>query len=155
MGCEDFFNWHSGCLERKEGNHLPVDCVVVYENWLSPDGSNLTKAFDQNQYARGLLVVQACVVAHDNVVEQYVDVGDLVRVKRCDEGVRIGDEIALHGDHLQNLSDLNYLSFAQEKIHCPVVFVWLCQRPCEGPDCELVRLLDEVWLLCDITRPLL
>ena len=62
--------------------HLPVDGVAVDKNRVSILVGSLVKAFQQNEHARCLQVLQARIEAHNNVVKQDVDVGHLMRVER-------------------------------------------------------------------------
>ena len=46
-------------------------------------------------------------MAHDNVVEQNVDVGNLMRLERCNQCVGVRDLIALRRNELQDEADLD------------------------------------------------
>ena len=58
-------------------------------------------------------------MAHHNVVEQDVDVGNFVRVEWCDQGVGVRDLIALRRNELQDEANLNNLGLVQaQTTHC-------------------------------------
>ena len=85
----------------RNGN-LPVDSVAVNDDWEAFLSSGLAEALHENEDYRGLCVVQTSVMANHNVVEQDVDVGDLSRVERRHDGVRVGDLVALGRDQLED-----------------------------------------------------
>ena len=88
---------------------LPVNSEAIYENWLSILCGGQAEAFDQNQDARGLAVVKACIVTHDCEVKQDVDIGNLMGVERCHIDVRVRDQVTLLCHHLEEKSRSNKL----------------------------------------------
>lgn len=83
---------------QSKWDYLPVNGEAVDEDWMAFLGRSLAEALEQDEDTRRLLVVETRVVAHDDVVQQNVDVGHLVRMKRGHQGVRVGDEIPLCRD---------------------------------------------------------
>ena len=74
--------------------HLPVDCEAVDDYGHALLSRHLTQALEQDQNCGGLGVVQTSVVAHDNIIHQYIDVGDLVRVEWSQVGVCEGNLVS-------------------------------------------------------------
>ena len=72
----------------------------------------LAEALQQDKDTGCLGIVEARVVTNYNVIKKDVDVGYFVGVERCDDHVRILDQIAFGRDELQDEADLDDL--------CPV-----------------------------------
>lgn len=87
-----------------------MDREAVDEDGMSFLRGSLAEAFEEHKDARGLRVMQPGVVAAHDIVQEYVDVGRLVRVEGSDEGIRVRDKISLRRDQLENEADLNDLS---------------------------------------------
>ena len=92
---------------------LPVDCEAINENRVSLLCGRLAEALEEDEDAGRLRVVQPGVVAADDVVEQDVDVGRLVRVERCDDLVRVRDDVTLGCHQLEDEADLNDLGLVE------------------------------------------
>ena len=92
---------------REENVDLPVNGEAVDEDWMALLCGGLTETFEEDQDAWSLLIVQARIVAHDDIVQQNVDVRHFMGVERRDQGVRIGDQIALGSYQLQDEADLD------------------------------------------------
>ena len=97
--------------------YLPVDRKAVDEDWVAFLGSGLAQALEENKDAWSLRVVQPRVVAAHDIIQEYVDVGHLVRMERSDQLVRIRDQITLRSDQLEDEADLDYLCFFERLGH--------------------------------------
>lgn len=64
-----------------------MDREAVNEDGMSLLRGGLTEAFEEHEDARCLRVMQPSVVAAHHIVQEYIDVGRLMRVERGDERV--------------------------------------------------------------------
>ena len=88
---------------------LPMNGKTVYVDWESILGRPLAEAFEQDEDGWCLFFIKSGIVAHDDVVQDDVDVWNFMTVEWCDEGISRCIEVPL-GDHqLNDIADLNRL----------------------------------------------
>ena len=94
---------------KSQGNqiYLPVDSEAIYENWMSFLGCGETDSFEQYEDDWRLLIMKTGIVATNNVIQKNVNVGDFVRMERCDQRIRVLDKVALCCYELQDETDLD------------------------------------------------
>ena len=66
-------------------HNLPVYCVAVNADGESALVARIAQALNQDEHGWGLGIVEACIVAHHDIVVLDVDVGHFVRVEGRDE----------------------------------------------------------------------
>ena len=66
-----------------------MDSEAVDDNRKTFRSSSLAEALHQNENGRCLGIEKPRIVTQHDIVQHDVDVGYLVRVKRCDYGVRL------------------------------------------------------------------
>lgn len=88
---------------------LPMNRKAVYKYRMSFERGSLAQTLNEQKNARGLWVIKAGVLAHHHKVEQDVDAGDFMRVKRGNNSVWAGYFVTLLCDHLQKMSHFNDL----------------------------------------------
>jgi len=64
--------------EREENGDLPMNSEAVDEYWMALLSGGLAETFEKDKDAWSLLVVQACIIAHNDIVQQNVDVRHLM-----------------------------------------------------------------------------
>lgn len=70
---------------HKDGRqNQPVNGEAVDEDWMALLCGGLTETFEEDKDAWSLLIVQARIVAHDDIVQQNVDVRHFMGVERRD-----------------------------------------------------------------------
>ena len=100
-----------GCMRGGKSQrfclYLPVNSETVYENWVSFLCCRETDSFEQNEDDQCLLIMKTGIVATNNVIQKNVNVGDFVRMERCDQRIRVLDKVALCCYELQDETDLD------------------------------------------------
>lgn len=77
-----------------------MDCEAVDDDRKTLRSRCLAEALHQNDDGRCLRVEKTRVVAEHDIVEHDIDVGDFVRVKRCNYSVRLRHRVASRDDKL-------------------------------------------------------
>ena len=90
-------------------------------------GGPLAEAFQQDEDSWSLFFIKAGIVAHDDVVEDDVDVWNFMAVEGCDEGISRCVEVALGHHELDDIADLNRLFLVCSKlvVLLGLGFLWL------------------------------
>ena len=64
-----------------------MDGETIHMDRKSILGGPLAEAFQQDKDSRCLFFIKAGIVAHDDIVENDVDVWNFMAVEGCDEGI--------------------------------------------------------------------
>ena len=100
---------------------------TVYVDWESILGRPLAEAFEQDEDGWCLFFIKSGIVAHDDVVQDDVDVWNFMAVEWCYEGVSRCIEVPL-GDHqLNDIADLNrlFLVWSELVVQLALRILWL------------------------------
>jgi len=96
-----------------------MDSVAVDYNVEASVCSRLAHPLQENKYTWRLLVLQARVKAHHDIVQQHIDAGDLLRVKGC--LVALASRryvVALLREELEDEAYLQNLGTVEQQLIC-------------------------------------
>jgi len=96
-------------LRLAERGYLPMDSKAVDEDGQTLLRGHLAKTFEQDENKRGLLIVDAGIVAHDDEIDEDIDVGDFVRVEWRHMRVCRRDHVSTLSNQLQDAANLEDL----------------------------------------------
>ena len=106
---------------------LPMNGETIHMDRKSILGGPLAEAFKQDEDGWCLFFIKSGIVAHDNVVEDYVDIWNFMTMEWCNEGISGCIQVAL-GDHeLDDITDLNrlFLKVLELVLLRGLGFLWL------------------------------
>ena len=104
-----------------------MDSVAIDVNRKAFLRRPLAETFHQDEDSWRLFFIESGIVAHDDIVEDDVDVRDFMAVEGCDEGIRLCIQIALGHHELNDIADLDrlFLISAELVFLLCLNFLWL------------------------------
>ena len=100
---------------------------TVYVDWKPILSRPLAEAFQEDEHGWRLFFIKSGIVAHDDVVQDDVDVWNFMAVEWCDEGVSRCIEVPLGYHELDDIADLNrlFLVWSELVVQLALRILWL------------------------------